>query len=379
MKKYRVLIIAGEASGDNLGAKLIKALNENEKAEFEFAGLGCSKMIANGLNSCFPMKDISIMGFFEVLPRIPRVLLRIRQLVKFAKKFDPDIVITIDSYGFNTRFVKNLRKKFHKKIPYVHYVAPTVWAYKPERAKVIASLYDHQLLLLPFEKPYFDKARIESTFIGHPIIEDLDISQKISKDKDLVLVMPGSRIQEIKYHGKIFREAIRHSESLKNAKIFVPTLPNLEKMVRKIFHNDPRVIVSSDEKEKSEAKQKASYAIVKSGTSSLEMVLYDIPTVVAFKFSAISYQMIKNKLTIKFASLANLILNKMVIPEFIQKECKSSEIAKEFDDINYDKKRTAKMRTDFAKVRKAISCPDHKKNPSQMAAKVVINLLEKFS
>lgn len=379
MKKYKILIIAGEASGDNLGAKLMKALKSSNKAEFEFAGLGCKRMLEQGLKSCFPMKDISIMGFFEVLPRIPKVLLRIRQLVKFTKKFDPDIVITIDSYGFNKRFVTSLRKKFLKKIPYIHYVAPTVWAYKPERAKVIASLYDHQLLLLPFEKPYFDEAGIESTFIGHPIVEDLDVDQKILKDKNLVLVMPGSRVQEIKYHGKIFKEAIRHSESLKNSKIFIPTLPHLEKAVKKVFQNDPRITVSSDEKQKFEAKQKASYAIVKSGTSSLEMVLYDIPTVVAFKFSAISYRMIKNKLKIKFASLANLILNKMVIPEFIQSNCKSAEIAKEFDLINYDKNRSSKMRKDFAKVREAISCPDPKKLPSELAAKVVLKILTKFS
>ena len=371
--KFKVFIVAGEASGDALGAKLIKSLIET-KENFEFKGLGGSKMAAEGCTSYFDISDISVMGFAEVLPKIPKLLFRIRQLVKAACEFKPDIVITIDSYSFNHRLVRRLRKIFNKSIPFVHFVAPTVWAYKPNRVKTIAALYDHQILLLPFEKPYFDKANVNSTFIGHPIIEDL-ASQELEgvSRENLIVIMPGSRKQEIKYHAKIFYDAIKFFDH-EDYKFFIPTVPHLEQFVREIFSDGGKFIISSNPLDKKEYFKKAKAAIVKSGTSSIEMMLYEIPCLVAYKMSPITYWWIKRQVNIKYVTLCNLILDYPIIPELIQNECTASNIATKLSLLIYDHSTRAKMINCYKNALDQLG-RNSIEAPSQKAASIILRLL----
>ena len=171
MKK--IFIIAGEASGDQLGAGLLRALREKEDA-LEIKGIGGERMAAEEFASLFPMQEISLMGFAEILPHIPRLLKRIKQTVAAIEEFQPDAVITIDSPGFNFRVAKALRENGKIKAKMIHYVAPTVWAYKPERAQKTAALFDHLMVLLPFEPPYFEEVGLATSFVGHPVADDLD-------------------------------------------------------------------------------------------------------------------------------------------------------------------------------------------------------------
>ncbi|MCK4945246.1 MAG: lipid-A-disaccharide synthase, partial [Alphaproteobacteria bacterium] len=203
-RPLRIFLIAGEASGDFLGAGLMRSLKE-EHPDTEFFGVGGNLMTEAGLTSSFPMKEISIMGIAEVLPKLIHILARIRQMSSEILKTKPDVVVTIDSPDFCFRVVKKVKSKT-KSIPCVHYVAPSVWAWRPRRAKKVSQFLDHILTLLPFEPPYFEKHGLESTFVGHPVVERLSrrgngeiFLQKhgIRGTQPILCLLPGSRMSEI--------------------------------------------------------------------------------------------------------------------------------------------------------------------------------------
>ena len=311
-------IIAGETSGDSLGAGLAQEL-QKLSPNIVINGVGGSKMAAAGIQSLFDMSEISLMGYLEILPKLFRVYRRINQTVYDIVKKQPDVLITIDSSGFNFRVVEKVRKKLGNKIKIVHYVAPCVWAYKPERSKKVAKLYDHLLTILPFEAPYFIKEGCPTTFVGHPLSTIENTPPAITANKPLnIVVMPGSRAQEVKKMGKIFADTLELLKKEHSVKVFVPTLPHLQNTVAKIF---PDAAITTTNSEKEEIFKTAHLALVKSGTSSLEMAAFKIPCVVGYKLNSLTHMYIKNKITVKYISLINLILDKLVIREFIQDSC----------------------------------------------------------
>lgn len=388
----RIYLICGEASGDIIGAKLIDALTHIKKKErdlssdavsalmlshenlgnadyqmqytlnsiptanFKFYGVGGKMMQKQGLNSIFPMTDLSIMGFAEILPHIRKILKRIKETITDIKQVDPDIIITIDSPGFNFRIAKILRK-MPKKYKIVHYVAPTVWAYKEKRAAKAAKLFDHMLLLLPFEKPYFDKVGLATSFVGHPIIEENlnDISYTrgdfaLGANDKLVCILPGSRIGEVKTMLPIFLDSYKILyDKNPQLKISIATNDNLVGLVKSIvadkFPNKNTIIIDGKKNEQKEAikgdslliisceaQKKALYkladiALCKSGTGALELSLRKVPVIVAYKVSTISYMVIKSMIKVKYANLINIILDKPAIPELLQDNCQPQLIA----------------------------------------------------
>lgn len=383
-KSKKIFIVAGEASGDNIGAKLIKELKKIDPT-LTFKGVGGIKMQAQGLVSIFPIQELSIMGFMEIIPCIPRILRRLNNCFQTILQFNPDILITIDSYGFNSRLVKRVRKAMGSKIKIIHYVAPTVWAYKPERANVIAQLYDHQLLTLPFEKSYFDSVGATSTFVQNPIVEDAaptgDLDQKKIRKKyniphyaKIVIVMPGSRIGEIKRHADIFAKALSNIQKEKNIFIYIPTFLHLEKLVKKYFADN--CLISNSEITKKELFSIADVALVKSGTSSLEMVLYSIPCIVAYKINHISYLYLKAKVKVKYISLVNIIAEEEVIPEYIQNNCTVDKITSALNDLLTNPKKQKYQKQKFTEVLEALGYHS-KPTPSQKAARIILGYLNK--
>lgn len=377
----KIFIIAGESSGDMLGGKLINAL-KLKYPDINIWAVGGSSIASCGGHLVFDCQKIAVMGFWEVVPKAFSILMRIRQTVTAIEQFKPDILITIDSPGFNFRVVKQVRKRFGTQFPIIHYIAPTVWAYKKERAKLVAKLYDHIMLLLPFEAPYFDEVGMSNTYVGHPIIEDIvegssgESAINVGPTQIPILIMPGSRLQEIASMGKIFKKALKIliEQYHLNLMIMIPTKPNLQTQVQEIFGDLPNIFISCDDVIKQKFLKTAKLALVKSGTSSLEMAIHNIPCVVGYKISWLSYALIKRMIKIKYISLVNIILNRSVIPELIQSECNPKKLAEKLHTIYSSSKTQGGITRSYQRVIKLLG-NNSGSSPSDAAAGVVLEVL----
>lgn len=383
MQNIKIYIIAGEASGDILGAKLMAALQAQSENYIDFHGIGGDKMIGHGLHSLFPMSDISLMGFVEVVPHIPKVLKRVKQTVDDIMKVRPNVVITIDSPGFNCRVAEKLQGKG---IKLIHYVAPTVWAYKPKRAEKFARLFNHLLLLLPFEPPYFDKVRLDNTYIGHPIIEDVKINGNAERfrkkynmrDKEEILcIMPGSRVTEINRIMPVFCNAIKNIVKKKqNIRPVIITLPLLHGQIQKYAKQlPPNTIIVENPLEKADVFVASKVALAKSGTGTLELSLAGVPLVVAYKINQLSYWLVKAMVKVKFANLLNLIANREIVPEFIQSKCKPSLLANSITKL-LENEGAAKGQVADARAVLALLGMNQDATPSSKAAHVVLEVVK---
>ena len=327
-KKF--FIIAGEASGDFLGSKLIAQIKNKDK-NAEFIGVGGDLMKKQGFRSIFDMDELSIMGFFEVLPHIAKILGRIEKTARVIKNEKPDYVITIDSPDFCFRVVKRIQGFEVKKI---HLIAPSVWAYREGRAEKISKLYDLLLCILPFEPPYFEKYGLKTKFIGHPICENIEVKKREINNNITIAITPGSRISEVK---KIFPEFIGAINLLakkrKNLKVVIPLIDKTKDLVKEMAQ-DLEVKYDLIEKEKKKSIfSLANYALAKSGTNALEFSLHKIPIIVAYKINALTHFFAKRMIKIQYANLINLILDKEVIPELLQDKCQAKKIADELDKL----------------------------------------------
>ncbi len=367
----KIYLIAGEASGDNIGAKLMLALRL-QHPDIEFYGVGGDKMQAVGMNLLFPAKELALMGFFEIVPHIPRLIRRINQTAEQICKLQPDAVITIDSPDFCFRVVKKVKDKIVGKL--IHYVAPTVWAYRPERAKKIAQIYDHLLVILPFEPEYFIKEGLESTFVGHPAIENLEIlPKKIFRDKYnvpkgnlLLCLAPGSRVQEIKKLLPIFLQAVRLID--KKVTIVIPTHEHLKELVNS-YNNEGLSIILVGEEDKQSLFSSADIALTKSGTITTELAFYKMPMVVAHKVNAFSYWLLKKMIKVKYATIINILAGKELIPELLQERCNSELIAKEMLDVINSELLQKEVQINLAKLQV------NGELPSDIAAKKILDLI----
>ena len=321
MKK--AVLLAGEKSGDLIGGELCYYL---KNAGFEIYGVGGEAMLQNGLNSSFfPISEISVMGFAEVLPKIFSIKKRIKQTAKQILEINPDFVLTIDAPGFNTRVVKKIKGRFKGKI--FHAVAPTVWAYKEGRAKTFAKLYDELFCILPFEPPYFTKVGLKATYICYPPLNRLkeQIEDASNYKKEYILFALGSRKVEVLHHLEFAKEVVHKiKEKIPDAVFVFPTFTEFEEEIKNAFPNE---IVSSKDEEKALFFKKAKFAISKSGTGAVEVSFFSIPCVVFYKVNLISFFIIKLLAKIKFVHLINIMLDKEIIPEFIQFDATPQKVA----------------------------------------------------
>lgn len=318
----RIYIIAGEPSGDLLGARLLPYLERHT-----LKGIGGDMMQRQGFHSLFSQEKISVMGIFEILPSLPCIYKCFRQTIKDIHLFKPDIILTIDSPGFCKRIIQKLRKQQFQST-FIHYVAPSVWAWRESRAKKWAELVDHMLCLFPFEPAYFEKYGLKSTFVGHPVTEWL--LPKLLKDNQLI-VLPGSRVREIKQHAKIFGEAARiYQEKHPHVKIVWVTRPSLKALLQKIV---PWAIIDDDAQKKDQLFAASSLAIAASGTVTLELSYANVPMVMGYKISWFTEKCIKHLIKIPHACLVNILHNKAIVPEFLQKQCTAENLAKGLETL----------------------------------------------
>ena len=337
----RVFIIAGEASGDRLGAALMAGLKHLETVEFQ--GVGGPMMEAEGLPSQFPMEELSVMGIVEVLPKYFHLKRRIREVAEAILAAKPDVVISIDSPDFCLRVAKIV--KAQSDIRTVHYVAPSVWAWREGRAAKMAKVIDHVLALLPFEPPLMEAAGMECDFVGHPVVSEplageAEVAAFREKaglgDAPVLMVLPGSRRGEVARLGPIFGEAVREICAARpDLRVVVPTTAARSEEVRALVADWPGapVVVApegdaeTDKRRKAAAFGAADYALAASGTVSLELAAADVPMVIAYDAAWLSRQIIAWMLKIDTLTLVNLVSETRAVPEFNGKDCRAELIA----------------------------------------------------
>lgn len=376
MSAKKIYIIAGEASGDNIGAKLITQLKNISKFPLEFYGVGGKKMQEVGLQSLFPMEEISIIGFIEAIPHIPNIFRRLKQTFEDIKKIQPDCIITIDSPGFNKRLAKKLCEQLPN-IKRIHYVAPTVWAYKPQRAKQMAELFNHLFVLLPFEPPYFEAENLPTTFTGHPIFEDFTSieAEQVTKSDNQIALLVGSRKGEIKRLLPIYLKAIEMLKKYNSNYIFNFLVSESFKneITKKTKHLTNINIITEESQRRIKLKEAAA-AIVKSGTVSLEVAMCKTPMVITYKVSKFSAYMLRKMIKIKYVTLLNIVSDKEIIPELLQENCTAENIANSINDIITDKQKSNKQLSETALALTKLGF-DAGQVPSRIAAEMVLNLI----
>ena len=380
----KIYLVAGEPSGDLLGAHLMRAIRAATPRPIRFYGVGGPRMEAEGLNSLFPYYELSLMGFIEILPYIFNLAARMRQTVEDARTKQPDILITIDSPGFCFRLVKQLRAH-ELKTKFLHYVAPTVWAYKPQRAEKCAALFDHLLVLLPFEPPYFEKAGLACTFIGHPVVAETpkgdggQFRQKynLAADTPLLCLLPGSRKGEVERHMPLFAQVITLlARQFPNLALAVAVPHHVMPYVAPFFKNCPfRAVVMSNDEDKRGAMAAANLAIVKSGTVALEVAMNGAPMLVTYRVNALSARILRRMILTRYVNLINILANKDVIPELLQEMCTPTMIANAGAHLLAYPAAVARQKTEAA-AQLAKLLPPAGQLPSELAAQVVLQLVE---
>lgn len=381
-KKYKIFIISGEESGDILGASLMESLTS--VIDVSFCGIGGAKMREQGLKSLFPMQDISLMGFLEIIPHLFKLINRIKQTVNEVLKTKPDILITIDSPGFNFIVAKKIRKQ-NKDIKLIHYVAPTVWAYKEKRSKKIAKIYDHLLVLLPFEPPYFIKEGLKTTFVGHHLAyykkhDGNEFRKKYNLEKkDFILcAAPGSRKGEIL---RIFPEFIMSInlfiQKVPNAIIVIPTFKHLKEIIEVQVKNinTKNIIISYKDSERLTLIAASNIALTKCGTITNEFAASKVPMISAYKVNFLTAFLVKRMLKIPHVCLVNILAKKEIIPEFLQEKAEGKILFEALYELYQDKKLQKKQITESQKAIMKMQNSE-KLLPSKKAAQVIVDLLK---
>lgn len=333
MKKnnLKVFFIATEQSGDNLGSGLMKYFNFNSNYNYDFYGIGGDLMIKEGLNITNHLSEFKSIGFFEILINLKSIFSILNKNIYEVLNFNPDLIITIDSPDFSFRFVKKLKnKKVNSK--FIHYVAPTVWAWRPWRAKHISNLYDLLLTIFPFENKYFEKYNLKTVFVGNPICNDyIDIS--INKKKEFIALLPGSRLSEINSllpYYKILNDYI--NTTYPEYTIFIPTLSHLKNTLKKLIIDwNIKPVIVDDKKEISEYLSKCKISIVCSGTATLEILIKKIPIIVTYKLNILTEIFFSLFVKTKFANIINIIAKNEIIPELINHNLTKEKLVKNFD------------------------------------------------
>lgn len=379
----KICIISGEPSGDFLGGQLAKAIKAS-RPDIELSGVGGANMEAQGVDSLFPFEDLAVMGIAEVLPNLFTILKRIKQTADFIINTKPDVVVTIDSPDFVFRVTKAVRKKMKTPPKFVHYVAPSVWAWREGRAEKISKIVDGLICLFDFEPPYFEKYGLKSIAVGHPLVEGGALCASgpafreevsIGANDQVIGILFGSRRGEIKRIGPTLRDAaFKLAEKMgEYPHIVAPTLPHLQEQVLELLKEYPGPIhIFTDASKKWDAFASFNIAIAVSGTVGLELAAMKVPHVIGYRLSAITHMMVRRFIKVRFAHLANIMEDAEIVPELIQDNCNADMIASRAYDIwrAPDAQKSA-----FEKVRFRIGA-DQEKTPSERAAAFVLSYLK---
>ena len=332
MKK--IFVLTGEPSGDKLASTVISKL-KLENPDIEYLSVGGTHLKKLGINSIFDLKEITYLGFTSVLLNIFKIKSKINKTVNEIIKFNPDILFSVDSPDFTLRVAERV-KKINKNIKTIHYVAPQVWVWRKNRVKKIKKFIDHMFLLFSFEKKYFDEENIKNTFVGHPLIENNQnnstlLENILPKDKKIISLFPGSRKSETNVLLPILIDFIKLMNKKHDGYFFYfhATEENKNLIIENIKNSKiENLDVASEENIKSKILSNSVFAVSKSGTVSLQICSFNIPSIIIYKLSFINFMIFKMLVNVKFANIINIINNKEVIPELLQKECNAEEIYK---------------------------------------------------
>ncbi|MFZ4125378.1 MAG: lipid-A-disaccharide synthase [Rickettsiales bacterium] len=378
-----IYIIAGEASGDQLGAWLMQSILAKQPS-VRITGIGGHAMEVAGLRSLFSISEIALMGFVEILPHIFNLKRRIRQTIEDIEQKKPDIVITIDSPGFCFRVVESLKKRGIHTPRFIHYVAPTVWAYKPERAKHIAPFFNHLMVLYPFEPPYFEKEGLPTTFVGHPYAwywkmkgDAAAFKQRhhINENATVLAMFAGSRKNELKRHLPIYKEAIAQlAAQIPNLVITTLVRPEHKAWVKSAVKDWAAPVIFAENEEKKALFAASHAALAKSGTISLECTLAGLPYITAYRAHPISIWYIRRKVKIPYVNMSNIILGRFVIPELIQEDLTAKNIVREIAPLLHDSAARDAQLQALKDISQTLGAEDSE-SPSDKAADIVLSAL----
>ena len=376
MKK--IFILTGEPSGDKLASTVISKL-KHKHFDIEFLCLGGIHLNALGIKSIYDLKEITYIGFTSVILNIFKIKKIINKTVEKIIEFKPDILLSVDSPDFTLRVVEKV-KKINPNIKTIHYVAPQVWAWREGRVKKFKKYLDHVLLLFKFETKYFDNEKIPNTFVGHPLLEQeikskIDLSNIIRNDKKIISLFCGSRSSEVNLLLPILISFIELMNKKFENFIFIFHATNENKELIKDKIKSEKLInveVVSDESIKIQILHKSVFAVSKSGTISLEICNAKVPSIIIYKMNFINFFIVKFLVKTKFANIINIINQKEIIPELIQKECNSKEI---FRSVVYFLKNPELMKKQIFDVNNTLKEIRSKTSSSSEASTVVSSYL----
>jgi lipid-A-disaccharide synthase len=375
----KIYIIAGEASGDFLGYHLAKSIIK-QKSNVVLRGIGGDQMNQADVDLFFHYDEIAVMGIVELIPHIWRIKRLIQKTIDDICVFKPDVLVTIDSPGFCNRVIAGVKAK--TTIPCVHYVAPSVWAWRPKRAFKLAKKIqiNHLLCLFPFEPPYFTVHGLPATMVGHPLINidwsrDANLCDTLGLDrtKKTICVLPGSRRSEIKRHLSIFAETVKDFD----CNIIVPTFDKFSDEIKTAL---PSSYVITDTLLKQKAMIVSDIALAASGTVSLELALAKTPMIIAYRASWFTAFLLKRLLKISSVCLVNILLNKKVVLEYLQEACNPESLKLTvmalLNGKNPDDSPSEQTFELFNEIQHLLTPADHKM-PADKAAEVVLNYVSK--
>ncbi len=380
-----VFLIAGEPSGDALGAHLMAALKRRSERPLAFIGIGGLRMADEGLHSLFAMDELSLMGAAEIVPHIPRLLRRIRETVSAILTTQPDVVVSIDAPAFTFRVAKRVRRqdKSHR-LTLIHYVAPQVWAWKRGRAREVAGYLDHLMALLPFESPYFETEGLPCTFVGHPVVESgadkgdgvgFRDRHGLPADAELVCILPGSRRSEVGRLLPVFGQTLAHLAQAKpTLRAVLPAVDACRSQIIEAVEGWPvPTLVVSGSEERYDAFAAADVALAASGTVALELAMAGTPMVITYKLNPITALLARRVIKTRFVNLINLILDREVVPELLLGACRPDRLAEAVRHLLDDPAARAAQRAGAEQALRALHGEGLK--PSERAADVVLSCI----
>ena len=391
IRPLKLFLIAGEPSGDRLGAELIDGLREIVGTDLQVAGVGGGRMQESGLQSLFPMNELSLMGIAEILTRIPSLYKRISQTVEAIAAMQPDALITIDSPDFNFRVAARAKRQ-NRSLRVIHYVAPTVWAWRPGRARHMATFTEHVMVLLPFEPHYFRVAGMTCDFVGHPAIcrygdDEVNSARERLKGRlaghPLVAILPGSRASELRRMGPVFKGVVQEIANRHSDTTFVlPAATAVADMVEELVADwKGRVVVidpsgkdtATAELEKFAAMTLADAAFATSGTVALELAAANCPMVIGYKSNWLTGTIVKRMARVSSVNLVNLVNGSNDVPEFLLDDCRPDKIATALSGLLIDEKQRSRQLAAFAR---AMSLMEKDRfDPARRAAESVLRVL----
>ena len=376
----RIFIIAGEASGDVLGMRLMLALRKLDP-EIQFTGIGGARMAEAGLASLFPMQELALMGLAEILPKLLHLKQRLKQTIEAILAQKPDILLTIDSPGFTLRVLKAIGPGGPKR---VHYVAPQVWAWRQERVKHFPGLWDELLCLLPFEPDFFAPHGLHPVFTGHPVLESgadagdaarFRATHKLAPDAMPLVLMPGSRVTETKRLLPVFRDTLA---------LLQPDVPGLvpvvaaasgiaEAVAAHMADWPVRPIIVRDVSERYDAFAAARAALTKSGTSTLELAMAGVPMAVTYRVNPLSAMMARRLIKVPHVAMINLLAKRALVPELLQEDCAPARLAQTVRGLLTDEAEAAAQRAGFTAALASLRAPGG--TPSLAAARAILGMV----